>query len=332
MPDREDCPVCFSAADVTVEAGGTDIHSIECPRCGSYRAFEEAVLCLEQDVERNDSGDRMLGRSGGRVRANASAWIRSEFSRDGVLSRNDVPQLASLREPAVLERAELLMLALEAATEQVGEAIRVDLLEWVAHAWAVNNDELIGTLLLLSERGFIEYSSPRTASGMTGPSMTRIRSKGWEYVDELRRGGASSVQGFVAMWYDDSLEEAFADGFSPAIEQSGYRPFRLDKEHYTGKIDNEMVAQIRRSRFLVADLTGKNANVYWEAGFAEALGRKVFLTCHADYWDDRAFDIEHDVCIKWETAEELRVKLQNKVVAVLGQGPLEPVDEEQGEN
>ena len=40
-----------------------------------------------------------------------------------------------------------------------------------------------------------------------------------------------------------------------------------------------MLVEIRRARFLLAELTGDNSGVYWEAGYATGLGRPVFYTC-----------------------------------------------------
>lgn len=47
-------------------------------------------------------------------------------------------------------------------------------------------------------------------------------------------------------------------------------------------INDEMVAQIRRSKFVVADLTGYHGGVYCEAEFTYDLGLPVIYTCHED--------------------------------------------------
>ena len=51
-------------------------------------------------------------------------------------------------------------------------------------------------------------------------------------------------------------------------------------------INDEMVAQIRRSKFVVADLTGYHGGVYCEAEFTYALGLPVIYTCH-EYWREQ---------------------------------------------
>jgi hypothetical protein len=54
-----------------------------------------------------------------------------------------------------------------------------------------------------------------------------------------------------------------------------------NKEH-ANKIDDEIIAEIRRSAFLVADFTGHRQNVYFETGFAIGLARQVVWTCRKD--------------------------------------------------
>jgi nucleoside 2-deoxyribosyltransferase len=95
-----------------------------------------------------------------------------------------------------------------------------------------------------------------------------------------------SIQGFVAMWFTFSMEDVYEKGFSPAIRDSGYQPMRIDRKEHVNKIDDEIIAEIRRSRFLVADFTSEpnqpRGGVYFEAGFALGLNIPVIWTCRED--------------------------------------------------
>jgi hypothetical protein len=84
------------------------------------------------------------------------------------------------------------------------------------------------------------------------------------------------------MWFDEELNPAWTSGFDPGIRNAGYRPFRIDKKDYVGGISDEIVVEIRRSRFVVVDYTHQANGVYFEAGFALGLGRTVIPTCRAD--------------------------------------------------
>ena len=124
------------------------------------------------------------------------------------------------------------------------------------------------------------------------------------------------------MAFDPDMLEAYTSGLAPAIQAAGYKPLRIDnKEHISG-ITDEILAEIRRSRFLVADYTLGKHGVYYEAGFALGLGIPVFPTCRADNFDQLHFDVRHINTLKWETPDELREALAKRISAVLGDGPV----------
>jgi nucleoside 2-deoxyribosyltransferase len=75
------------------------------------------------------------------------------------------------------------------------------------------------------------------------------------------------------------MKNAWDQGFEPALKSTGYDPVRVDLEEFNGKIDDFIVAQIRRSELMVADFTGQRGGVYFEAGFAKGLGIEVIFTC-----------------------------------------------------
>ena len=141
-----------------------------------------------------------------------------------------------------------------------------------------------------------------------------------------------SRQGFVAMWFSKSMNKVYKRGIEPALEDAGYEALRIDRKDFLGKVDDEIVAEIRRSRFVVADFTASKkrdapGGVYYEAGFAYGMGIPVFHTCHKDSFDAVHFDTNHINHLIWETPEELREKLRNRIEKTLGRGPLNPSTE-----
>ena len=134
-----------------------------------------------------------------------------------------------------------------------------------------------------------------------------------------------SSQAFVAMWFHDSMDRAFEDGIKPGIEDAGYTALRVDRTEHINKIDDEIIASIRRSRFLVADFTqgddGARGGVYYEAGFAAGLAIPVIYTCRNGGVDDLAFDTRQYNHILWETPEGLRKALRDRIGRVIGDGP-----------
>jgi hypothetical protein len=75
--------------------------------------------------------------------------------------------------------------------------------------------------------------------------------------------------------------------------QTHFRSSKADE--HINKIGDEIISQIRRSKFLIADFTGHRGGVYFEAGLAMGLGLPVFWTCRRDDLDKLHFDIRSEV-------------------------------------
>jgi hypothetical protein len=129
--------------------------------------------------------------------------------------------------------------------------------------------------------------------------------KGWEYYEEIKRGRTSSKTAFMAMSFGNSaVAKMVNDVFRLAVANTGFILKRLDDQTPAGLIDNRMRVEIRNCRFLIADLTDGNFGAYWEAGFAEGLGRPVIFTCEKKYFDDPKthFDTNHHHTVIWDKA------------------------------
>jgi len=142
---------------------------------------------------------------------------------------------------------------------------------------------------------------------------------------------ANSSQAFVAMWFDNSMDAVYNQAIAPAIQGAGYEPYRIDRDNFLNKIDDEIIAQIRQSKFIVADFThdtkgSVRGSVYYEAGFAHGLGIPVIFTAHEDahlHFDTRQFP---HILWKPNDLNTLRQGLTNRILALpeLGPGPKSP--------
>lgn len=139
------------------------------------------------------------------------------------------------------------------------------------------------------------------------------------------RTNPDARQAFVAMWFDEATDAAYRKGIMPAIESVGYECMRIDQKEDVVKIDDEIIAEIRRSRFLVADFThgkgGARGGVYFEAGFALGLGIPVIYTCREDAIDEIHFDTRQYHHTTWKDPEDFRDKLEKRILALIGEGP-----------
>lgn len=174
-------------------------------------------------------------------------------------------------------------------------------------------------VIYISDEEDIEYPKRRGAT-------FSITAKGYSYLANIEKKRVNSSQAFVAMWFGEEIKDVYPKGIKPAIENAGYTPLRIDQSQHIGKIDDEIIAQIRRSCFLVVDFTqgndGARGGVYYEAGFAHGLGIPVIFTCRKDCLDKVHFDTRQYNSILWEKPEDLIESLSNRISAVIGDGPL----------
>ena len=147
----------------------------------------------------------------------------------------------------------------------------------------------------------------------------RLTFLGWTQFEELRKVRIESNVAFMAMGYGNpTVDQAFIQ-FRAAITRIGVDLRRLDTKPQSGLIDLRMRVQLRTAKFAVVDLTDENRGAYWEAGFAEGCGKKVYYTCEVTKFDHLKthFDTEHLFTVKWEfgsmehATDELTAAIQN---------------------
>jgi hypothetical protein len=173
---------------------------------------------------------------------------------------------------------------------------------------------------------FIEYwersGAISTRTGAIGQG--HLTADGLLIFEEQNLAAGVSRQAFVAMWFNPEVADAYLHGIASAVTSAGYEPLRIDQVHHEGRIDDRIVAEIRRSKFVVADFTGHRGGVYYEAGFAHGLGLPVIFCCRQDALKDLHFDVRQYNTIDWINPDDLRVRLHNRLLAVFGAGPAAP--------
>ena len=228
---------------------------------------------------------------------------------------NNTDYLLNIGTPSFHDRADKFLRYLEKITDFAGQYLKEDN-SWMAISWSLNKQELQEVI------HFLESDDRLYLESIDGKQRCKILPKGWKRLEELKEINISSSQGFVAMWFDEQLQTVYENTISEGIVDAGYRPHRVDQREYNDKIDDEIIAQIRQSRFVLADFTGHRGGVYYEAGYAMGLGIPVMWTCREDEIDDLHFDIRQYNCIPWKEDElaDYQKKIQNRIESVIGKG------------
>ena len=138
---------------------------------------------------------------------------------------------------------------------------------------------------------------------------------GWQRADQLRKSVPDSNQAFVAMSFDPSLDALWEEGIEPALTSLGFNPYRVDHDPHNEKIDDRIVAEIRRSGILVADVTNHRPGVYYEAGLATGLNIPVLGTCRDTDIALAHFDTRQFNHVVWTKPGDLKDTLAYRIAA-----------------
>lgn len=96
---------------------------------------------------------------------------------------------------------------------------------------------------------------------------------------------------FVMMPFAAPVGGYYSTVYEPAIRKAGLTPVRADAEIFgTGKIMDQIWRGLNSAKVLVAELTGRNPNVFYELGLAHALDKPVVLVSSNE--DDVPFDLQ----------------------------------------
>lgn len=96
---------------------------------------------------------------------------------------------------------------------------------------------------------------------------------------------------FVLTPFEPAFDDIYKFGIKGAAEDVGAYAERVDEQIFTEGILERIVNQISKADVIVADVTNRNPNVFYEVGYAHALGKIVILVTQQK--DDIPFDLQH---------------------------------------
>lgn len=302
------CPICES--DLIPDSGQYppltgDSKHYDCPRCGGYSLSRSAADDLSSKL-RNDS-QKIAGLSHAirKMQRNKRFPFLNSYFIDQLL-QNPLPNLFDQVNNFILWLGD---------NSDLGHSIQV---RPIIHQSVIGAKTKEGYYLVekhLQDLGFVKLSRFASAAGADSPAKISLTVSGWKIYDELTRGARNSRKAFMAMKYGDSeLDRIVSEYFRPAVVSTGFELYKLDDIPKAGLIDDRLRVEIRTSRFLISDLTHENAGAYWEAGFAEGLGKPVIYTCEKTKFESHKthFDTNHHLTVIWDKDKPELAKEQLK--------------------
>lgn len=97
----------------------------------------------------------------------------------------------------------------------------------------------------------------------------------------------------------------------------GLKCSRGDEDFVKGNVLRYILERVLASRIIIANLNGRNPNVYYELGIAHAIGKPVILIANAKTFNEIPFDLQSNKLIIYQRPEELGKSLTNALAQIL---------------
>ena len=304
------CPVCRKPLLAeSPHPGGRDATQFSCPRCGRFLLTGSLLATLPHTLLSVPDAAAKLSHALRRAQ---------EVNAEVLFSTATIEEVLQRPLPRPQEQADLLVRWLALNLSGPGELVDISS---ETHAGIVGAKSDSGFALVLDHLfavGLLTGHQLKTI-GAQGNAKATLSFRGWAYYEGLAKGSVAYRKAFMAMKFGDpSLEKILSDVFKPAARKAGFDLFKLDDVPKAGLIDDRLRVEIQSSDFLVADLTHDNLGAYWEAGYAEGLGKPVIYTCERSKFEATKthFDTNHHLTIVWDTecpeqaGEELKATIR----------------------
>ena len=236
------CPVCLSDADVYKrKVFPLDMYEGWCETCGGNLKITDSAL---QEAEQQ------------KKRHLLTAWIRRHHHDNAIFPVGRAEALQIINDAPtfdILDKLDKTLAVIGEMTEFPGARSRFKYATDWPLIYALHANEALGYVVMLEELGYL--SEARV--------VPKLSAKGSQRLAEIKQSGKNSTTAFVAMSFATTQDMVWQDAIEPAIWEAGYKPLRVDKHDHVNRIDDEIIGQIKKARFMVADFTLQRLGVYF---------------------------------------------------------------------
>lgn len=292
------CPICESPfCDIKRQVGDKTV--LECAACGVFALSGSALATFQNDAPALTAVKRAA--ISHRLREATDAGQEPLLTTDNLKT-----MIADARLPSAAQQATNLVRFVGNWVSTSGKQLDEFPPDIDTIVGSPNRDFALRIARQLVQRGLLLRRDGGHLDSAHELMMIDLTLEGWERYEAELRGKVSGTYGFIALKFGDPILDPFLrDVIKPAVAEIGYSLEDMRDAARAGVIDNVMRARIRDAAFVLVDLTHANEGAYWEAGYAEGLGKPVLYLCNREVFQTKGthFDTNHCTTVNWDTSD-----------------------------
>lgn len=146
--------------------------------------------------------------------------------------------------------------------------------------YAKDSSELWWVITIMKEQ---EYCKVRAET--RGNISLQLTFNAWKKIEELKHVNKKSKQGFIACSFNED-HASYIESIENGIKNAGFEPMCIKEKYYENSIMDKALSEIRKSRFVIVDLTYQSNPVSFESGYAFGIKTDCIFIIHQKDWGD----------------------------------------------
>ncbi|MBS4028969.1 MAG: hypothetical protein KGZ58_10055 [Ignavibacteriales bacterium] len=289
MSEKLVCPICKQKeAKLIIEQDFGMLKNFDCQVCGNYIAKDSIINSIINDKLEGRDDLYILSGVIKHATFNGKKLELDTDNIDALIKNANTPK-------DIFESIDRILIYFAQNTHDYSSSVTINPSYDYPLIYSHSESDFVAVLNHCRARGYLN------GHVLQGLQYITLTLKGWERVEELKKQGFINPKlVFMAMKFGDDFQDKIYNIFEEAVEKTGFTLQRLTPK--AGLIDNRLRVEIRNCRFLLSDVTNENHGAYWEAGYAEGLGKQVIYLCRKkDFDEDKMhFDTNHHTTIIWD--------------------------------
>ena len=308
----ENCVFCSLPIKRTV--GQDLVVNVSCSNCGKYKIAHQALKLIPNELKDNYFYKKHI----------MSGYIREMTDNGAHLDIINVNNFTNLINndtipKTIIEKSDKLLLHILRKSKHMFDEIKVSSNQ-PAIAYARTEAEFTSNFEALKQFGYINYSKVTVFTEDDEDEIAMrcsLTIQGIKRAQLIEKDASAVKQCYVGMWCEDGRMHIYDNYISTALMESGYSPVIIPEKEPSNDSFDEIILEIRKSKFVIIDLSGHRPNVYYEGGFAYGLGKEIIYICKEDSLDEKHFYISHNNILFWQDGNDLYTKLKHRILATI---------------